>query len=410
MGLCGSKVSAVNPDAVDLSHFEEYRVVGRGGFGKVNAVVQRDPVTGESRIDILYALKRQEKARILKKPVFLQAVWMERNIMARLKSPFLCSLHYAFQSPSEVFLVMPFMQGGDLRYQLDEYKRKHSRPFTEEIARFYAAQVALGLEELHSHHIAYRDLKPENVLLDSDGHIRLSDFGVSTFLEEKNGYQTGGRAGTFGYMSPEMLQGQPYGVDVDVWGYGVFLYELLHGALPWDQVGGIVAAAMSNVESKDRDPYLSQDDLEQFSHFKISKSLSDECRAFFKEIFTLRRESRLGCRGRGWAEVKEHDWFRSVNWTAVADRKVKPPIRPDPDRANCTSTADLHDQLIDRKPKAVPEAEQAKFRGWEFNTTPKPLPAEPDPKADQPVPEIAPAPVVTEVESKMAGFDTIAPP
>ena len=151
MGTCASvQDPPPNPDYVDLTHFELLKVVGKGGFGKVNAI-------SHLHTHSLYALKRIEKYRVLKSKSHLHMVWTERKIMSIVQSPFLCALTWAFESDTELFLVMPFLQGGDLRFHLKERGR-----MSESHARFYTAQIVLGLQELHAKQIVYRDLKPES--------------------------------------------------------------------------------------------------------------------------------------------------------------------------------------------------------------------------------------------------------
>lgn len=180
----------VNPERVDLTHFELLKVVGKGGFGKVNACQRRTT-------DDLYALKRMSKSEVIKRESHIRMVMIERSVMAKLSSPFLCTLDHAFQSPSELFFIMPFMQGGDLRFHMSQ------RPcFSESEARFYIAETIMGLEAMHQQHVVYRDLKPDNILLDSTGHIRLSDFGLAVELQRNRQYKTLGNAGTTGYLAP----------------------------------------------------------------------------------------------------------------------------------------------------------------------------------------------------------------
>jgi serine/threonine protein kinase len=205
MGVCESKSNPPNPDAIDLSHFELMKVVGKGGFGKVNAITRLSS-------NGLYALKRIEKFGVLQSQSHLNMVWVERKIMSVISSPFLCNLIHAFQSDVELFLVMPFMQGGDLRYHL-----KERGTMTVEQARFYAAELLLALQDLHAKRIVYRDLKPENVLLDAEGHLRISDFGLASILRRENNYLTTGQAGTRGYQSPEVVSNVPYGTEADMW-------------------------------------------------------------------------------------------------------------------------------------------------------------------------------------------------
>ncbi len=164
----------------------------------------------------LFALKRIEKFAVLQSQSHLDMVWVERKIMAAANSPFLCNLLYAFQSPTELYLVMPFMQGGDLRYHL-----KERGTMNVETTRFYAAQIALGLMDLHSKRIVYRDLKPENVLLDATGNCRVSDFGLACILRKADNYKTSGQSGTRGYQSPEVVNDEWYGCESDMWSFGV---------------------------------------------------------------------------------------------------------------------------------------------------------------------------------------------
>jgi serine/threonine protein kinase len=151
MGCTSSSERNVNPLEVDLSHFELLKVVGKGGFGKVNAVMKLDS-------NELMALKRMEKYAVLQSNHHLRMVWIERKIMSAMRDcHFLVHLEYAFHNDKELFLVMPFMQGGDLRYHL-----KERGTMSEDVAKFYAAEIALGLEALHRRHIVFRDLKPDN--------------------------------------------------------------------------------------------------------------------------------------------------------------------------------------------------------------------------------------------------------
>lgn len=139
------------------------------------------------------------------------------------RHPFLLSLEFCFQTAGKLFFGMKFLQGGELH----EHIKKKGR-FPEEVAKFYAAQVLLGVEEMHSHNILWRDLKPENILLDNDGYIKLVDFGVSKRLKESTEF-TSTYCGTTEYVSPEIVMGKPYDKRVDWWSFGVVLYEMVVG-------------------------------------------------------------------------------------------------------------------------------------------------------------------------------------
>ena len=417
MGNCGSlKDPPPNPDCVDLSHFELLKVVGKGGFGKVNAITQLDSQE-------LLALKRIEKYRVIKSKTHLHMVWTERQIMSIVTSPFLCHLRYAFESDTELFLVMPFLQGGDLRFHLKERGR-----MSENTARFYGAQIILGLQELHRLHIVYRDLKPENVLLDDEGHIKVTDFGtphtraphhrttltlhttpscyrvltslppsplplrlcagLACLLKEEDKRRTRGQAGTRGYMAPETMALQGYGLSVDYFSLGVMLYELLHGARPWKTIDANMAMMAMEGEldplaaarttsptnpttgpppHPSTHPDDDEDDPDRPEEVRFSSRLSPDARSLLLGLLEFKPSHRLGAK-RGWEEVKAHTFFAPIDWAAMQAKAIPPPFLPDLTHANCTPDADLADQLLDKKPKRIREEEQKVFEGWAWNT------------------------------------------
>jgi len=353
MGLCGSSVAPPNPDEVDLTHFELLKVVGKGGFGKVNAVQKHDDKQ-------LYALKRIEKFAALKSKGSLEMIWIERKIMSMTTSPFLCNIVYAFQSPTELYIVMPFMQGGDLRYHL-----KERGVMDEKMCQFYAAQIVLGLSHLHSHNIVYRDLKPENMLLDADGNLRLSDFGLASILTKENNYQIIGMAGTKGYLAPEILLDWYYGTEVDIFSLGVTLYELLHQTRPFKDIPHHRRRSITANMQTERENELRN----FFACLNISDHLKPETKSLLKGMLEFDRSKRLGSGPKGWEDVKNHPFFNGIDWEKMERREYDPPIKPNLNQANCTADADLMDQLVDDEPRKVAPELQEKFKGWSYNTT-----------------------------------------
>jgi len=309
------------------------KVVGKGGFGKVNAVTRRNGT------EELMALKRMQKSLLIGKKIYVETVWSERNVMAKFTSHFLVGAEHCFQNEEELFLVMPFCQGGDLRYYLNTQGR-----MDEPTMKFYAIELVLGLEELEKLNIVYRDLKPDNVLLDANGHLKISDFGLAVQLDKRNNYACHGSAGTPGYLAPEVQSGRQYGHSADIYSLGCTLYEFL----------------------EKRRPYGSNGDQKKPVHF--TAKTSEHCRDMIRRMLSYKVSDRIGCGVKGIEEVKEHPFFEGVDWEKHAKLDSKPPFMPDTERANCSANFELEDQFFGdvKAPKLTPE-QQKLFEGFEYN-------------------------------------------
>lgn len=304
-----SKASLIQTN-VTLQNFRILRTLGKGSFGKVLLVINKDS-------GVYYAMKVLSKD-LIKRQNQVTHTKAEREILEKINHPFVVKLKYAFQNPEKLFLVTEYMAGGELYYHM----RKEGS-FNEARARFYACEITLALEHLHSQNIIYRDLKPENILLDEEGHIKLTDFGLSKILcnsrkqssdsmssSEEQTSKTYTICGTPEYLAPEIIQGKGYNHSVDWWSLGVVLYEMLVGWSPFKE----------NKHKLDITVYSKPIPV----HRKISQTAMD----FIKKLLNLDPTKRLGSNDEDISDIKDHPFFKGVNWDNFAHKNVQAPYRP----------------------------------------------------------------------------------
>ncbi|KAM6178127.1 rhodopsin kinase GRK1 [Rhynchocyon petersi] len=287
--------------------FLDFRVLGRGGFGEVSACQMK--ATGR-----MYACKKLNKKRLKKRNGYQGAI-VEKKILEKVHSRFIVSLAYAYETKMDLCLVMTIMNGGDVRYHI--YNVNEENPgFEEPRAVFYTAQIISGLEHLHQRRIVYRDLKPENVLLDNDGNIRISDLGLAVELKDGEN-KTKGYAGTPGFMAPELLRSEEYDSSVDYFALGVTLYEMIAARGPFRARG-------EKVEAKDLKQRILTDSV-TYSE-KFSKASKDFCEALLEKD----PEKRLGFRNGTCDELRANPLFKNINWRQLEAGMLIPPFIPDP--------------------------------------------------------------------------------
>ncbi|EQC33387.1 AGC protein kinase [Saprolegnia diclina VS20] len=294
--------SMVISKTMSVTDFDLLSVVGKGAYGKV-FLAKKKAGRNAGRV---YAMKVLRKDDVFKKQQ-VEHTKSEQRILKHVEHPFVVHLRYAFQSDYKLYLVMDYYHGGSLFVHLK--KLKH---FPEARARFYAAELVLAITHLHNLHIMYRDLKLENILMDADGHIAITDFGLSKEDDEGSTF-----VGTPEYLAPELLSSQrtatSYGKSVDWWSYGVLVYEMIRGQTPFYDKNR--RTMFQNILT--RDPEFSP---ELFSPIATH---------FLKSLLVKDPTRRLGCgRNSGPMDIMQHEWFRGIDWQALYDRRLEPPFRP----------------------------------------------------------------------------------
>ncbi|XP_027542386.1 ribosomal protein S6 kinase alpha-2 isoform X2 [Neopelma chrysocephalum] len=327
-------------EKADPSQFELLKVLGQGSYGKVFLVRK---IKG-SDAGQLYAMKVLKKATLKVRDRVRSK--MERDILAEVNHPFIVKLHYAFQTEGKLYLILDFLRGGDLFTRLSKEVM-----FTEEDVKFYLAELALALDHLHSLGIIYRDLKPENILLDEEGHIKITDFGLSkeAIDHDKRAYSF---CGTIEYMAPEVVNRRGHTQSADWWSFGVLMFEMLTGSLPF--------------QGKDRKETMA---LILKAKLGMPQFLSIEAQSLLRALFKRNPSNRLGAGFDGVEEIKRHPFFVTIDWNKLYRKEIKPPFKPAVGRPEDTFHFDP--EFTSRTPTdspGVPPSANAHhlFRGFSF--------------------------------------------
>ena len=292
--------SSPNKEDIKLTYndFEPIKLLGTGSFGRVLLVRFKSK-------DTLYAMKILSKNQIKIKHQE-EHTKTERDLMVKINNPFIVNIKFAFQDDSKLYIVSDFMQGGDMFYHLHSQKK-----FEESRAKFYAIELILGLEYLHKNSMIYRDLKPENILMDSKGHLKISDFGLSKILDspDDKAYTL---CGTPQYLAPEILKNKGYDKTVDWWSLGCFLYEMLTGFLPF------------YIPKGNRiNPKVFEEPL------RFPPDVNPVAINLISQLITVNPKKRLGYGEEDAKKIKEHEFFKGVEWEKYLNKEIEPPFLPE---------------------------------------------------------------------------------
>jgi serine/threonine protein kinase len=284
-----------------VDDFEVVKKLGKGSFSNVFLVRKKDTKQ-------YMAMKVLDKTE-LKRRNQVEHTNTEKSILSQYKHPFLVKLYYSFQNHEKLYMCLEYLHGGELFQHLKEAKR-----FPENLARFYAAEIILAMEFLHSKDIIYRDIKPENILVDHEGHLKLTDFGLSKEGITSAGGKTAGVktrtfCGTPDYLAPEIIKGVSHGKAVDWWGVGVLLFEMMTGQPPF-----------TGSNHKELYQHIISDDVIFPEHIPPS------ARSLIRALLTKEPEKRIGTKNT--QEIKSHEFFEGIDWTLLYEKKIDPPFKP----------------------------------------------------------------------------------
>ena len=288
-----------NPLGIKLSFhdFEKLKVLGKGSFGEVLLVKLK---ANNKYYAMKILIKKQVKLR--HQEVHTKA---ERDLMVKINCPFIVNIKFAFQDSVKLYIITEFMQGGEMFFHLHKEKK-----FSDEKTRFYVIEMVLAIEFLHKNKMLYRDLKPENIMVDASGHIKLTDFGLSKMIKKQK-EKAFTICGTPQYLAPEILSDEGYDNSVDWWSLGCVMYEMLVGKAPFRIPKG---------------SYLSADLYKK--KITIPEYVTPEAKDLISQLLVPNPKKRLGYGVDGSKKIKDHIYFKGVNWEDAWNQKLTPPFIP----------------------------------------------------------------------------------
>lgn len=306
------------------------KTVGTGTFGRV--LLCRNKSTDE-----YFAMKILNLADVIRLKQ-VEHVKNEKNILLEIRHPFIVNLFWCHRDDTSIYMLFEYICGGELFSYL-----RNSGRFSTQTANFYACEIIAAIDYLHQKNIVYRDLKPENLLLDKEGHLKITDFGFAKKLTDR----TWTLCGTPEYLAPEIIQSKGHNKAVDWWALGILIYEMLAGYPPFydDNPFGIYEKILSG-------------------KIEWARHLDPIAKDLIKKLLVQDRTKRLGNMKCGAEDLKRHRWFKGVDWQDVLLRKLKPPIVPKVANDGDTSNFDEYPEVDFRTARALEDSELKLFEDF----------------------------------------------
>lgn len=305
-----------------VNNYEKIRTLGSGSFGRV--MLAKNVSSNQ-----YFAIKLLDREKIVQMKQ-IDHTMNEKKILQSIDFPFLVNLVDCLKDNAYIYFVLPFCGGGEMFTHLRKVEK-----FNEDTARFYAAQVLLGLEYLHYLDLVFRDLKPENIVFDCDGYLRITDFGFCKMVRGR----TWTLCGTPEYIAPEIILSRGYGKSVDWWSFGVLIYEMNAGY----------------------PPFYSSDHMKLYEKivsgkYKYASHFSFELKEVIKNLLQVDLTRRYGNLKNGVDDIKQCSWFSSIKWLEIYMKTVPAPWKPP-----CKSPDDLTNFPSNSKEEPIKEAKFEKF-------------------------------------------------
>ncbi|XP_069105393.1 cAMP-dependent protein kinase catalytic subunit 3-like isoform X2 [Argopecten irradians] len=313
-----------------INSYDILTTIGTGTFGRVVLCRHKDNKE-------YYALKVMKITEVIRLKQ-IEHVKNEKEILASVSHPFIVNMTWAYHDDRFLYMLLEYVPGGELF----SYLRNHGR-FNNDKSNFYACEIVSALDYLHSKLIVYRDLKPENLLLDKEGHLKITDFGFAKKLEDR----TWTLCGTPEYLAPEIIQSKGHNKAVDWWSLGILIYEMLVGFPPFF----------------DDNPFSIYEKILE-GKIEWPRHLDPVAKDLVKKLLVQDRTKRLGNMKNGADDVKKHKWFKGITWEDVVARKLTPPIVPKLSHAGDTKNFDEYSEDDWRKAAAVTDRELKHFQDF----------------------------------------------